>query len=93
MTAAAGQAEALAHIAQLSLVHGWDNVPNAANLDALRHWLRQMIAFAVEEQKPEFGAAAVVCARAFGLHVQLPQAYPNISNELRTAIMVVTENT
>lgn len=84
------QSGALARVAQLSLVHGFDNVPDAANEDALRHWLRQMIAFAVEERRPELGAAAVVCARAFGLHVQQPQAYPHASEDLKRTIWRTT---
>lgn len=87
MTSSEGQrAITLARVAQLSLVHGWDNVPDAADEDTLRHWLRQMIAFAVEEQRVDLGAAAVACARAFGLHVQTPQAYPGASDELKRAI-------
>lgn len=80
------EAEALAHVAQLALVHGWDNIPDAADEDALRHWLRQMIAFAVEEERPDLGAAAVACARLHSLHVQTPQAYPGASDELKRAI-------
>lgn len=80
------KAAALARVAQLSLVHGWDNIPDAANEDALRHWLRQMIAYAVEEQRADLGNAAVACARAYGLHVRSPEAYPRASEELKRAI-------
>jgi hypothetical protein len=75
---------------RLAASRGWDNQPaDDQPADALRHWLRQMIAAAVAEPaSPDvaLGRAAVLCARACGLHVQLAHAYPKLSKEARAAI-------
>ena len=84
------RAIAIEVVVRIAESRGWDNCPSAEQpADALRHWLRQMIAAAVAEPaSPDvaLGRAAVLCARACGLHVQLAHACPALSKEARDAI-------